>query len=179
MAMFSGFGSESVAAQTSSARKGGRAVVQSHFSDRAVETMLKYIYHGTATLMEAMPYASNETIELACELLQLSDFFKLEHLKEWVEKCMADWDIIRADNVIGLATHAHASNAQQLLDLLIHCLRHMIDELRGTREWEQLPGSVVKLVELPAAEAKRQKSRSTRQTAEAKAASSGTAATDQ
>ena len=55
-----------------------------------------------------MPYASNETIELACELLQLSDFFKLGHLGVGGE-VHGRWDIIRADNVIGLATHAHAS----------------------------------------------------------------------
>ena len=153
MTMFSGFGSESVTNASHSER--GRSIVRPPFSFSAVESMLNYMYRGATTLDEPLAFASNETIGLACELLHLSDCYELRHLKQLIEARLESWDIITVENVVSLTTHAAAANASQLLDVCIHCLRHLHDVVRETPEWADLPPYVVEEVELPAGEARR------------------------
>ena len=53
------------------------------------------------------------------------------------------WEIITISNVCDLSTHAFAANAEQLIDVCIHCLRELVDAVRDTEGWSNLPPSII------------------------------------
>ena len=106
--------------------------------------ILTYVYRGLhADLIDIMAFPSDYTIGLAMELLSLTDYYKMDHFKEWLEQRIVAWEIITISNVCDLSTHAFAANAEQLIEVCIHCLRELVDAVRDTEGWANLPPSIV------------------------------------
>ena len=94
-------------------------------------------------LVDTMAFPSEHTIGLAMDLLAASDYYELYHFKEWLEQRIVAWEIITISNVCDLSTHAFAANAEQLIDVCIHCLRELVDAVRDTEGWSNLPPSII------------------------------------
>ena len=87
----------------------------------------------------------------------------MDHFKEWLEQRVVAWEIITISNVCDLSTHAYAANAEQLIDVCIHCLRELVDAVRDTDGWAELPPSIVDDVLAGDAEVKKRRRMKARQ----------------
>ena len=116
----------------------------------AVKLMLTYVY-GKETNPIKLLQPSNTTIPLVCQLLRLSDFYELDHLKSLSEVWFADNDIVDVMNVVGLLTHAHACKARQLEAYAVYCCREMFSVVGKTEDWAALdPGLKKRVLSLDA-----------------------------
>jgi len=79
-----------------------------------------------------------------CGLLRLSEFYDLEHLKQWTERRLQG--LLSAGNVIAMSSHAFFCNASQLLRLCVYHMKVMYADLVVAREWEDLDERIKELV---------------------------------
>ena len=79
-----------------------------------------------------------------CCLLRLSEFYQLDHLKQWVENELCK--LLVPENLIALSTHAYFCNARQLLRVCVYHLRQKYGELVGIEDWEDLEPAIKELV---------------------------------
>ena len=79
-----------------------------------------------------------------CCLLRLSEYFQLDHLKQWAESELGK--LLTPETLIPISTHAYFCNASQLLRVSIYHLRRQYGELVGVDEWEELEPAIKELV---------------------------------
>lgn len=79
-----------------------------------------------------------------CCLLRLSEYYQLDHLKQWAESELGK--LLTPENLIPLSTHAYFCNAGQLLRVSIYHLRREYGELVGVDDWEELEPAIKELV---------------------------------
>ncbi|CAE8681195.1 unnamed protein product [Polarella glacialis] len=89
-------------------------------------------------------FAEGDAGEDLCCLLRLSEFYDLEHLKQWTEQRLQG--LMTPENLVALSTHAYFCNASQLLRLCVYHLQQLYSELVGVEEWEELEPAIKELV---------------------------------
>lgn len=87
---------------------------------------------------------NSEIGEDLCCLLRLSEYYQLDHLKQWTESQLGK--LLTPENVVSLSTHAYFCNANQLLRVSIYHLRRQYAELVGVEDWEELEPAIKELV---------------------------------
>eukprot|EP00434_Breviolum_minutum_P046420 symbB.v1.2.041976.t1/scaffold8960.1/size4567/1 len=86
----------------------------------------------------------SEIGEDLCCFLRLSEYYQLDHLKQWAESELSK--LLSPENLIALSTHAYFCSASQLLRLSIYHLRRQYSELVGIEDWEDLDPAIKELV---------------------------------
>lgn len=94
---------------------------------------------GRAGRHKKLPRLSADQANDLCCLLHLSDFYNLEHLKEWTEDAL--WRMIDSDHpmdVMTVSMHAFYCNASQLEAICIHHMQLCYADIAGTAQWQAL-----------------------------------------
>merc|ERR1711862_830567 len=99
---------------------------------------------GIAKKKAAFAEVSQALGDDLCCLLRLSEYYGLEHLKEFAEESLSH--LLTPESVIPMASHAYHCEADQLLRLCIFNLRRMYADIVGSPDWEELEPAVKDIV---------------------------------
>jgi len=89
---------------------------------------------------------TSEGVSRLLELLLVSDYFELSHLKQTVERLIVEWDVLQVENVVDVLQHAVGAHASQLKASCVQYMRGMFDVVRETPSWAQLDEALKKEV---------------------------------
>ena len=89
---------------------------------------------------------TEQTVELACELLQLADHFLLPRLKEICEVYLAKDTVVDINNVCALLTHAVGCNAHQLVQICRFYIVSMREMVTKMEQWAELPDEIKAMI---------------------------------
>jgi len=108
----------------------------------AFECVMRYMYTGSIKHQGNDFEITQAAIVTVCSLLQLADYWALDHLKQWCESYLSSAQIVSLYNVCDLLLLAHQCDAPQLVQMCLHNIRVQFNLLKGTEQYEALPEDI-------------------------------------
>lgn len=107
--------------------------------------LMDYCYTGNPQFTRNIMYDEEKDVMLMTELLRLSDWFLMDHLKSYCEVFLSK---VQVDvfNICNLLQISEMCNASQLVEYCIHSIQVMFSTVQETDEWKELPSQTKDLV---------------------------------